>query len=145
MRLHGEMRKQVATEVRLSSPKHELMRLHVHAPSTKSNAFSFEAQALFDGRVAAQFDLSTRAKHPVPGETYGSAQDSRHLARPAGRTCCARNGTVGRDFPARDSLNRGANSAFRRDPRRHVIEFRPPLPCGTIQRLFPRCHRPRIP
>src|SRR5437867_1809645 len=105
------MRKQVATEVRLSSRKYELMRLHVHAPPTKSNAFSFETQALFDGRVAAQFDLSTRAQHPVPGETYGSAQDSRHLARPAGQTCCARDRTVGRDFPARDSLNRGANLA----------------------------------
>jgi hypothetical protein len=44
------------------------MRFHVHSAAMKTNAFSLEPQALFNSGVAAEFDLSTRAKHALPGQ-----------------------------------------------------------------------------
>jgi hypothetical protein len=38
--------------------KLELTLLHIHLPPTKADAFGLQAQALLDGRIAAQLDLS---------------------------------------------------------------------------------------
>jgi hypothetical protein len=64
----------------LSSWKQELVRLHVHAAASKTNAFGLEPQALFNGGVATEFDLSTRAKHSLPWQAERSGQHLRNLA-----------------------------------------------------------------
>ena len=56
------------------------MRFHVHAAASKTNAFSLEPQALFNTGVAAELDLSTRAKHSLPWQAERSGQHLRNLA-----------------------------------------------------------------
>src|SRR5690349_12487988 len=38
----------------------ELVRLHIHAPPAEAHAFGLQPEALLDGRIAAQLDLSAR-------------------------------------------------------------------------------------
>jgi hypothetical protein len=40
--------------------------LHIHAPPAESHAFSFQAKALFEGRVTPQSDGAARAQDTVP-------------------------------------------------------------------------------
>jgi hypothetical protein len=37
------------------------VRLHIYALSSEANAFSFQAQTLFDGMIAAQLDVAACA------------------------------------------------------------------------------------
>ena len=48
-----------------------LVRLHVHAPATKAHAFRLKPESLFNGMIAAEFDLSTCAEHALPWESEG--------------------------------------------------------------------------
>jgi hypothetical protein len=44
----------------------EFVLLHVNASASKGYAFRFEAQALFDGGVSAQFYFAAGAQYPLP-------------------------------------------------------------------------------
>src|ERR1700720_1833481 len=63
------------------SPKLKLVHLHIHLPPTKAHAFGFQSQPLLDCGVAAQFDLSARSQHSLPGQAKAASQDSCHLTR----------------------------------------------------------------
>jgi len=39
----------------------KLVGHHVHAPAAKTHPFSFQSQSLFNGRIAAQLDLTAGA------------------------------------------------------------------------------------
>lgn len=58
------------------SPARELefVRLHVHSFAAKVDAFGLESQALFDGIVPAQLDVSARAENPLPRQAKRSIQ-----------------------------------------------------------------------
>jgi hypothetical protein len=55
-----------------SSPEYlelKFMRLHIHAATTKTDAFGFQSQALLNRRIAAQLDLATCPENPLPGQS----------------------------------------------------------------------------
>ena len=45
------------------------MRFHVDAPAAKTHSLGFKLQALLDGVVTTQLDLSVRAEHALPWQT----------------------------------------------------------------------------
>jgi hypothetical protein len=48
------------------------VRLHVYPAAAKTHTFSFQAQALFNSRVPAEFDFTASAEHALPWQTYGA-------------------------------------------------------------------------
>jgi hypothetical protein len=84
-----------------------LVAFHVDAPTPESNAFTFEAKALFNGVISAQLDLPARAQDAMPGQTNGSVQSPGHQSCAAAQTSGARNGAIGGDFAMRDGANEG--------------------------------------
>jgi hypothetical protein len=88
----------------------ELVRFHVHALPAEAHSFRFQAQPLFDGRIAAQLDLSACSEDALPRQTKGSVQYSRDLARAVGDSGSASYGAVGGDFSPGDFLDGCANA-----------------------------------
>jgi hypothetical protein len=62
------------------------MRFHIHFPSAKAHTFGLQPQALFNGGIAAQFDLATRSQNPLPGQAETVAKNRRNLPRRAGNS-----------------------------------------------------------
>ena len=71
------------------------MTSHIDALASKSHAFSFKPHALFKSPRSAQFDLSTGAQNPVPGESNSKPQDGGDLARSAEEPGGATNRAIG--------------------------------------------------
>ena len=60
----------------------EFMQTHVNAPAAKGDAFVLEPQPLLHRGRAAQFDVTARAHHAVPGyRPVRRSQGPRHLSR----------------------------------------------------------------
>src|ERR1700722_2797511 len=93
-----------------------LAQLHVHSPPAEAHAFGFKPQSLFDGRIAAQFDLSTRTPNPLPRQPESSMQYLRYHPRSPGKSRRARNRSIGGHFTLRNAPNHcfNANPPIRR-------------------------------
>lgn len=88
------------------------MAAHVDAATAERDSFGFEAEPLFDRRVAPQLDLSSGAEDAMPGEPKGPMQRPGNPSRRPGEARGTRYGAIGRDLPARDPADSAANSGF---------------------------------
>jgi hypothetical protein len=61
--------------------------LHVYTFAAEADAFSFEPQALFDGIISTQLDMTARAKDSLPGQTKGSMQYPHYVSRVPWQSC----------------------------------------------------------
>jgi len=86
-----------------------LVTLHIHAATTENDVFTFQAQALFDGVISAELDLSAGSQDAVPGQANRSVQGPRHQPGAAAEACGARDRTVSRDFAMWDRANQSQN------------------------------------
>lgn len=66
------------------SGKFEFVALHVDAAAAESDCFSLEAETLFYPGVSPQFDLSSCAKHTMPGQPKRASQNAHYLPCGAG-------------------------------------------------------------
>jgi hypothetical protein len=87
---------------------------HVDAAAAERDAFGLEAEALLEGGFSTQLDFTAGAEDPLPREPDGAAQDADDLAGGAGMSGSAGDGTVSRDFAARDGANSGENIGVER-------------------------------
>ena len=87
-----------------------LVALHVNAATTENDLFTFQTQALFDGVISAELDLSAGSQDAVPGQANRSVKGPRHQPGAAVEASGARNRTVGRDFAMWDRANQSQNS-----------------------------------
>jgi hypothetical protein len=71
------------------------VRFHIHFSPTEAHAFGFQPESLLDRGIAAQFNLSARTQHPLPGQSESIAQDRGYLPRGAWRSCGTRHTSVG--------------------------------------------------
>jgi hypothetical protein len=46
--------------------KSEFVRLHIDSPASEAHSFTFQSQALFDGRISAQLNLAAGAQNAMP-------------------------------------------------------------------------------
>ena len=56
------------------------MGAHIHSLSAKSDAFSFQSQALFNGVVSAEFNRSASSDDAMPGQIEATAQRRYYLS-----------------------------------------------------------------
>jgi hypothetical protein len=91
--------------------KPEFMEPHIHTPAAEGYAFGLEPEALVNGGVTAQFDLSARADDPVPGKTGGRVERPGHLAGSTRVAGCLGDRAVGGYVTVRHFAD-GSNDAF---------------------------------
>ena len=89
----------------------ELVLLHVYPAAPERDAFLFQPQTLFDGRISTQFDLAISAYNPLPRQAIGTTQGRYDLAGGPRRTSRVRDCSVSGYFSARDLPN-GSNDSL---------------------------------
>lgn len=75
--------------------KFMLVQRHIHARSTKSNAFHAEAKSLLSGLFTGQFDGPTRTDDALPGQSRDLPQDANDLPGGSLPACGPGNRSVG--------------------------------------------------
>lgn len=100
----------LASAARFCAWKLELVLGHIHATSAKNDAFGFQAQPLFDGRISTQLDFPAGAEDTMPGQPPRGMQRPDYLARRAGIARGACDGAVGGYFPPRDFSDSGKDA-----------------------------------
>ena len=85
------------------------MPLHIDPAATKGNALRFQTKPLLDCGIAPQFDLAARTEDALPGKPERTMKRASYLAGAAGESCCAGNGSVGRNFATRNLPYRHLN------------------------------------
>ncbi len=83
----------------------KLESLHIYVTAAKLHTLGFQAQALFDSGLSAEFDLTSRAQNPLPGQSERTVQRSRDLPRSSGESRGASYGAVGGNFAAWNFLD----------------------------------------
>ena len=71
------------------------MAAHIDAATAERDPFGFEAEPLFDRRIAPQFDLSSGAEDTMPRESKGAVQSPGHPSSCPGETSSPRYGAIG--------------------------------------------------
>ena len=88
------------------------MTLHINPAATKGYAFGFEAQALFNGGVAAKLDFAASAKDSLPRQAEGTSQNPDDLAGSAGIACAPGHGTISGNLAAGNFADRGSDAGL---------------------------------
>ena len=85
----------------------EFVIFHVYAFSAKPYSFGFQAQALFDGGVSAQFYFASGAQYSVPGQIKRAVERAHYLSGCSGISGGAGDGAVGRNLASGNFTDRG--------------------------------------
>jgi hypothetical protein len=111
----------------------------------EADTFGFEAEALFDGGVAAKLDFSGGAQDTLPWKFEAAMEDLRYLAGHSWEAGCACDGSVGGNFAFWYAADRGLDALP--GVRGLLVErwMRAGLPCLFFHRSFMQSATGRVP
>ncbi len=86
------------------------MSFHVDLPPAKTNAFGFEAKALFEGGLAAELNRASSAEYTLPWQVKTATQYLSDLTGSSGKSGHAGHAAIGRHFSTRDGADSTLNA-----------------------------------